>query len=267
LWLAACRDLRHIGDRGVWPWPRAGHSKRPLQCQHDATRAHVRCFAVQQSAALFLWCSNQHVGPYILDQGYAWTDACHCLDKKGAPRNFIGKLFTFVLYTGGITGANNASTISTQVTRAGACARLKILFERRRCPHGHTGKYRTADYMCHECELIRRRRIAKQRPPRDEAANTICKYTRRWMIEPRYLTKYSKLIGCNGAALRAHVESLFTPGMSWENYGRGADRWQLDHKTPLSKFDLHDPERAAAAAHHTNVRPLWSGDSARSFTH
>jgi hypothetical protein len=51
--------------------------------------------------------------------------------------------------------------------------------------------------------------------------------------------------------------------MSWANYGRGADQWQLDHKTPLSKFDLHNPTEAAAAAHYTNVRPLWSGDNAR----
>jgi hypothetical protein len=63
--------------------------------------------------------------------------------------------------------------------------------------------------------------------------------------------------------MRAHIESLFTPGMSWENYGRDADQWQMDHKIPLSKFDLHNPTEAANAAHYTNVQPVCSRDNAR----
>lgn len=93
--------------------------------------------------------------------------------------------------------------------------------------------------------------------PKDEAASSLCKHTRRYLLLPTYRAKYSKLLGCNGATLRAHIESLFTPGMSWKIYGRGAERWQMDHKAPLSKFDLHDPVQAAKAAHYTNVQPLW----------
>ncbi len=140
----------------------------------------------------------------------------------------------------------------------------------RMCPHGHVSKYLTKDYQCYECHLIEARlqtkRCYERHGPRlckDQAPNSICRHTRRYLLLPSYRSRHSKLLGCNGATLRAHIESLFTPGTSWDNYGRGADRWHLDHKIPLSKFDLHNPTEAAAAAHYTNVQPLWSVDIAR----
>ncbi len=51
-----------------------------------------------------------------------------------------------------------------------------------------------------------------------------------------------------------HLESLFEPGMSWENYGA----WHLDHKTNLSDFNLLDPKVIKKANHYTNIRPLWA---------
>jgi hypothetical protein len=62
------------------------------------------------------------------------------------------------------------------------------------------------------------------------------------------------LFGCTRDEARAHIQDQFGPGMSWENYGQ----WQIDHKRPLSAFDLRNPEERAAASHFTNLQPLWA---------
>lgn len=69
------------------------------------------------------------------------------------------------------------------------------------------------------------------------------------------------LVGCDGRTLIKHIESLFAPGMTWENYGyRG---WHIDHIVPLAKFDLRDPHQQSAAFHYTNLQPLWAEDNMR----
>lgn len=75
-----------------------------------------------------------------------------------------------------------------------------------------------------------------------------------------------KLLGCSLAEARSYIETRFEPGMSWLNWGistKGVRRWHVDHKTPLSAFDLGDPEQIAAACHFTNLQPLWGDDNQR----
>lgn len=69
------------------------------------------------------------------------------------------------------------------------------------------------------------------------------------------------LLGYTPAQLMAHLESHFTPGMSWDNFGRGG--WHIDHMVPLSAFNYESPEhidfqRAWALS---NLRPLWERDN------
>lgn len=62
-----------------------------------------------------------------------------------------------------------------------------------------------------------------------------------------------------------YLESLFQSGMSWNNYGKGAFTWDIDHIIPLSKFDLTDPEQLKQAVHYTNTRPMWSTENKKKF--
>lgn len=39
--------------------------------------------------------------------------------------------------------------------------------------------------------------------------------------------------------LKGHLEKLFKPGMTWENYGT---YWHIDHKTPIAVFNFEKPE-------------------------
>lgn len=60
------------------------------------------------------------------------------------------------------------------------------------------------------------------------------------------------LLGATTEELRAHIESQFAPGMSWGDPGS----WELDHKWPLSLFDLNDPRQLRVAANYKNLQPL-----------
>jgi hypothetical protein len=51
-----------------------------------------------------------------------------------------------------------------------------------------------------------------------------------------------------------HLERQFKRSMSWSNYGK---RWQIDHITPVSYFDLTDPAHLALCFNWQNLRPLW----------
>lgn len=64
-------------------------------------------------------------------------------------------------------------------------------------------------------------------------------------------------LGCTIAELMLHLEKLFQPGMSWDNYSD----WHIDHRSPLAKFDLTDPTQCREACHFSNLQPLWAADN------
>ena len=68
-----------------------------------------------------------------------------------------------------------------------------------------------------------------------------------------------ELIGCSPAEFRAHLESQWKPGMTWDNWTH--DGWHVDHIRPLASFDLSDPEQQRIAFHYTNCQPLWATDN------
>lgn len=69
------------------------------------------------------------------------------------------------------------------------------------------------------------------------------------------------LVGCVWPDFVAHIESLFSDGMSWGNHGQRG--WHFDHIKPLSSFDLTDEKQLFEACHFTNVQPLWAADNIR----
>ena len=63
-----------------------------------------------------------------------------------------------------------------------------------------------------------------------------------------------KLIGCTSDELRKHIESLFKPGMTWENQGKGG--WDIDHIKACANFNLVDPEQQCACFNWRNLQPM-----------
>ncbi len=70
-------------------------------------------------------------------------------------------------------------------------------------------------------------------------------------------------LGCTIAELKMYLEGQFKDGMSWKNYGRLG--WHMDHKIPLSFFDLTDRAQFLVACHYTNLQPLWWRDNLRKY--
>lgn len=75
--------------------------------------------------------------------------------------------------------------------------------------------------------------------------------------KPRKTTM--RYVGCSNEFLKEYLQSLFTDGMTWDNYGD----WHIDHIIPLSYFDLTDEAQLEEACHYTNLQPLWAEDNLR----
>lgn len=65
------------------------------------------------------------------------------------------------------------------------------------------------------------------------------------------------LLGCTWNVLKSHIESLFKPGMTWEN----RHLWHIDHEKPVAAFDLRDPAQQRTCFHYSNLRPLWAKEN------
>jgi hypothetical protein len=86
----------------------------------------------------------------------------------------------------------------------------------------------------------------------------ICRNTLKSCLERIGLKKDKSLIellGYSSEDFKLHIESLFTNGMSWENWGD----WHVDHKTPVSKFDKKVPVSTINSL--DNLQPLWAFDN------
>lgn len=64
-----------------------------------------------------------------------------------------------------------------------------------------------------------------------------------------------QILGCEIDFFKEYIQSKFTNGMDFSNYGK----WHLDHIIPLSTANTHaDIE---ALNHYTNFQPLWDIDN------
>lgn len=68
-----------------------------------------------------------------------------------------------------------------------------------------------------------------------------------------------ELIGCDKEYFLNYIQSKFTEGMGWDNYGLKG--WHIDHIIPLSSFNILDENELKRACHYTNLQPLWWGDN------
>jgi hypothetical protein len=68
-----------------------------------------------------------------------------------------------------------------------------------------------------------------------------------------------ELIGCTITEIRKHLESKFSPGMTWKNCGRNG--WHIDHIRPCDSFNLEDPYQQRICFHFSNLQPMWEADN------
>jgi hypothetical protein len=68
-----------------------------------------------------------------------------------------------------------------------------------------------------------------------------------------------ELVGCDYEFLMNYIQSKFTEGMSWDNYGYYG--WHIDHIIPVSSAKTK--EEIYKLYHYTNLQPLWAEDNLR----
>lgn len=68
-------------------------------------------------------------------------------------------------------------------------------------------------------------------------------------------TKTYSILGEEWSNVKLHFESLFQPGMSWDNYGQ----WEIDHIVPLSIATTED--EVIRLCYYKNLQPLWKEDN------
>lgn len=70
---------------------------------------------------------------------------------------------------------------------------------------------------------------------------------------------WSSILGYSASELCDHLESLFLPGMSWDN----KNRWQIDHIIPDSyfKYSSYNDAGFHESWKLSNLQPLWAEDN------
>ena len=105
---------------------------------------------------------------------------------------------------------------------------------------------------------------AQNATPRGKLRNNIRCALCTFVFSPGSDTpKNQDLFGCTRAEFRAHIESLWKPWMTWDNYGTNntgeyKKTWQFDHIVPYNAFPTYEDldEHKHAVCWYKNVQPL-----------
>jgi hypothetical protein len=97
-------------------------------------------------------------------------------------------------------------------------------------------------------EISRKAREKRKSIPKYQISKNISGGIRKSIQSKKARRHWEQLVGFTISQLMEHLERLFKPGMTWENYGT---HWHIDHKTPIAVFNFDKPE-------HIDFRLCWS---------
>jgi hypothetical protein len=135
--------------------------------------------------------------------------------------------------------------------------------------------YPSAGNACKECEKQRMKDYRKNYPQKRKETK-LKNHRTRYNIDDLYKFKsdmrntvyhsfkrkgYKKnskacqILGEEWDVVKKYIESQFSEGMTWDNYGE----WVFDHKIPISICETI--EETIILNHYTNFQPLWAKDN------
>ena len=82
-------------------------------------------------------------------------------------------------------------------------------------------------------------------------------------IRDKNYSKWINFVDYSIEDLMKHLESKFEVGMSWDNHGRGKDKWHIDHIKPVSyfTFESYQDEQFKECWSLNNLTPKWETDN------
>jgi len=95
--------------------------------------------------------------------------------------------------------------------------------------------------------------------------NNIATLIRHSLKDNKNGIHWEKLVNYTQQELRQHLEKQFTEGMTWGNYGKGNDKWQIDHKIPISLFNIASIKSKGFKQCWSleNLQPMWGLENRR----
>jgi hypothetical protein len=98
--------------------------------------------------------------------------------------------------------------------------------------------------------------------PKSRASSSVSRAVRKSISSGSKLGRRTEeILGYTIEELRLHLEKLFKPGMTWENYGRNG--WEIDHIIPIAAHNYEtpdDPDFKKCWAL-SNLQPLWMSEN------
>lgn len=88
-------------------------------------------------------------------------------------------------------------------------------------------------------ELKKKTNLNQRGALKGKLNNNISGRVRKTLHGSKANRRWESLVGYTIDQLKRHLEKLFKPGMTWENYGT---YWHIDHKIPVVVFNFEKPE-------------------------
>ena len=79
------------------------------------------------------------------------------------------------------------------------------------------------------------------------------RYELNTLLKGKKTKRTTEYIGCSIEDLKGHLESKFTEGITWENYG---SVWHIDHKIPCSSWNFENDFENHCCWNYRNLTPL-----------
>ena len=112
------------------------------------------------------------------------------------------------------------------------------------------------------CEYVKqRKRTDKEFVLREAIRTRICDTVRAYVrrrIYKQCTKEFHEIVGSSAKYLCEWIESQFTEGMTWDNYG---SVWHVDHVKPCCSFNMLDENDVKRCFHWSNHQPLFKRDN------
>lgn len=102
---------------------------------------------------------------------------------------------------------------------------------------------------------IAKRQKAK---PHNRIKSSMRRRIKKYLQATNSKDTWRSVTSCTPKELVTHLETQFTPDMSWDNYG---SYWHIDHIIPCAAFDPSRPNHLKWCWHYKNLRPLEGGEN------
>jgi DNA-directed RNA polymerase subunit RPC12/RpoP len=113
-------------------------------------------------------------------------------------------------------------------------------------------------YRLHSNEMRKTTRKNNLHQCISDRMRTLIRNSLRLANSRKINSKTAELLGCSIDFFMGYISDQFEQNMTWENYGNGHGKWNIDHIIPTSSFNLFEELEQKRAFHFSNCRPMWA---------